>query len=332
MCIRDRLQVGLSRDHGLPSRERGTIVALIPGSNSMYAIVQRGTSPAAAWAIYEFTEAAWHFIADDTLVYRTGPITGWGITRSTRLSANGYDLYWMIGSSPSPQTAWQQLSKEDFNPREAIEDGTLKYGNIEVARGGYMRTGWFDANMARYPKIANAVELRVEQVAANNWTVVVGYRINDATAFTDVLTTSIDGLSTIVFGANGLGDGVASGVTFERIEFQISYVPSKGAVAATPGTTPIVESVVLSYLKPNPASRSFTFTPDLSATFYDRSPEDTLDFLVTTKHANQFVKLTHRGEHIKGHMLIASGPENPGIAEAFNKTITVVEVRDTIGT
>lgn len=288
--------VGLSKNDGLPWYYSNYVRDLVPAQNALYALVRGQTlSGTTYYSVHEYSEFGWHCVYTGTGIPVRAAVTRAG-------TPGTYRLYW--GESASGVQIRQKLPVSFTNPEEELAGGlsTMTFGDFTqfTVSGGdttydglyYLETGEFDAGMPGYRKIANAVEIKIPHLAENKEIVRVKYRIDGATAWTQLGADITDaGEYTLPFGT--LTDGVYPGISWKTIEFRwevqdnilAPYIQSEFA---------IIEHMVFSFLKLQNPSWSWQTQIDLREPHNDLSPEQMLSRLITLKNSDTFFPMIHR--------------------------------------
>ncbi|RJO63693.1 MAG: hypothetical protein C4523_19625 [Myxococcales bacterium] len=275
--------IGLDRDDGLPIEQRGYIVDLQEEYNGLYALILGKDTGAGQryGGVHVLTGFGWHPEWITGYAEFTAAASGDATTWLTVSAARGtYRLYWGFGGLYA-----LDLPVEFTNPRALVADSI---GNFAIEETHFLETGWFNADLRGVRKIANAVHLTM-QGDMTNVTFTVKYRIDHATAWTTLGTVTATGQTHLPFGTAD-ADGVYPGLTFESIELRLEIIKSAGVT-----TSPIIEHVVLSFLKVQESINSWTAVFDLREPYQGKSPAELRDKLDDLISAGTFVNLSLRG-------------------------------------
>lgn len=308
--------MGLDRDSGLPVAYNGWIVDLVPGYNSMFALVQRPDlsgytfpdgPPTPITHLQEWTGAGWHenweVTGADAVPYSMG------ITRAT----DGQALVWGAASNSFETCGlwFMPLPITFANPRQRL---TLTNGFTQTK--GFLETAVFDAGMPGYLKVASSFDVKMTVLKrSGGGQFLIRYKIDDATDWSLLGEITTNGNSSIPFGE--FADGIYPGLVFERIQFRLE---------ATTSCQFLMESAVLSFLKTVPPSNSWTPTIDLSAEYAGNSPA------VMSAHIDQimqdrlFVPLVLRGNTYRVLVSSSSGSTQTGADESALRQVSLLEV------
>lgn len=258
-------EVGMTRNDGIPATYRGHIVDLRAEHNALYALVQGTTedatdpdfisegifdeqavfSPEQAYSsLWAYTNLGWHvvWVSDEagdtpTRIYVSA-------------AQGGYRLWWGANG-----ILHNQILPRDFhNPRAALEAGVGDF-----ATTGFIETGWFDAAMAGFRKLASHVEVGIERASPS-----AEVRVLYATDFNDAwlpLGDPIDeaGSHVIPFGeiATADGDTFSEGMAFGRIRFRVEMETTASPDDLT--QSPVLSYLGLYFIKVPKESASWTF-------------------------------------------------------------------------
>lgn len=313
--------IGLSRDDGLPYVYQGYVRELVATQNALYAFV-RGEVDGGTYysSVHEYSGIGWHCVWTGSQAY---PVSHMGATRAL----STYRLYWGYGGGVQ---LYRDLPVSFTNPRAAIAEGGFSFGfdNTSANFVHYLETGRFDSNMKGYRKIANAIECDVPTLPAN-WTVRVKYRVDSDTSWTQVgADLSTTGHHVLQFGTI-TADGIYPGVSWETIEFRLELESDIGGSTTT--TTPVVDSLVFSFLKIMNPSWSWTCQVDLSATHNEQSPENMLAHLVTLKNSDEFFAMKHRDATYRVRLAQLGGAEELGQDHRGRYTLSILEIPQCLG-
>ena len=326
--------IGLSRDEGLPWHYTGFVRDLVPAQNALYALVKGRTLLGTThWSVHEYNGIGWCCI-------KTGE--GTPVRAMVSNAGGAYNLHW--GLNAGGALYGQTLPVNMANPREEITSGALQMGfgdftapytdddgNQAYNATYYLDTGWFDANMKGYTKIANALEVDVEGMDFDQTseTARVFYRVDGGTAWTQLgadITTS--GHHVLNFGT--LTNGISPGLPFEKIEFRLEYEDDIHEPYVQSQTV-IVNSMVFSFLKVMNPSWSWTCQVDLGSTHNEQSPENMLAKLIALKNSGVFYPMVHRDATYRIRIAQVSGAEDTGQDTRGIYMLSLLEVPSKLG-
>lgn len=349
---------GLDRDDGMPTRimhhlgnqqfgfAGGKIIDLVPEHNMVIAHVQGDTSidtsplpqdgeweagpfeggqyltatPPIAWsAIMAWNEAGWHCLRVSDHPTNTQAPTHPSLYVST--AADQYQLF-AVEDGVLRQTF---LSREFFGPRQVIQRNTDAVGPEYYAKwfqdGGFHETGWFDAGMQGFDKIADRLEVNIwnpgdgigwegpEPNATPQPVIRVYYRTDDSpNTWTHLGDVTRYGTTAMFFGKDG--DGFGRGLSFNKIEFR--YVFDNGPF--NQHRPPVIDSTVFKFLKIPHEGRSWVMTVDLDfeGTFMGFGPEELRDELTRHTTSHRFAKMILNGKPWRVRISQVQGGEMSG--------------------
>jgi hypothetical protein len=277
------MAIGLARDNGLPLEYQGYIKDLIPGYNAMYAVVQaqdQGSRYGAISSIQEFTGNGWHTVwTQDTAVpaadsdHATLNQTPYTMNWATVTRSGG--VYTLIfGTQGSDDKLYGgTLSTSFANPRAMIGGGLYAGDGLYY----YTESGWFDADMEGYTKIANAYQITIEEPLdptglpvgdAYRHTIRILSRVDDGDWTLLGSTLARPGRYSFPFG-NAIGiekptpghpdTTLYQGVSWEKIQFRLEILRGATSNLDKPA---IITNQVFSFLKTVSSNDSFQVTVD----------------------------------------------------------------------
>lgn len=267
--------------HGLPSRLRGTIVDLQPEYNALLALVRgQGT---------EIVTEGEDTFSINPPMYRDNQsyATGIAVTREVHScilrwsnsqwhkvweseSASG-DPTWMVVSQASgAYRLWwgyggemhsQQLQISFQNPKQGLQSGSMAF-----APTGFLITGWFDANMTAFTKLAAHVEVNLEDVLEGHnepgGSVTIQYQYNTSGAWRTLGVADTVGKTILPFQNRQHSSGImfSDGLAFRRIRFKLVFNQKAGETLLSP----LLSSMVFKFIKIPESQLSWSFTVPLT--------------------------------------------------------------------
>ena len=313
--------MGLDRDSGLPVEYNGHIVDLVPGYNSMYALVEKpdlssftfpGGAPTPKVSVHEWTGSGWHEVWE--LPSGNAIPLSAGISRAT----NGQMLIWGVTAPIAALSGMyaMNLPITFANPRQRITQST---GLAQTS--GQLTTGVFDAGMQGYKKVASALDIRMTSLSfSGGGQFLVQYKIDDAASWSNLGYVTTTGVTSLPFGT--LTDGIYPGEVFERIQFRFT---------ASVTTVFLMESATLSFVKTVPPSNSWTPTIDLSAEWKGNSPETMRQHIDDILVNRVFVPLVLRGTTYRVMVSASSGSSQTGFDESSIRQVSLLEIPQSLG-
>ena len=266
---------GLDRGNGVPAEQRGRIVGLAMAQDELWALVEGrstvtgteqfltqtgpGDEPSGFAAGTVYTSVHFRTIAGWHEAWSSGDATGTPTKIAVSTAGSGLRIWWGHGAVAYSVA----LPTDQHNPLTGLTVGADRF-----QASGAHQTGWFDAGMVGFDKIASHLQVNIppDPVGATaTETVTVRYRVDGAADFTHLGTLSAPGRRILPFGAAPDYLGVAFG------EIELEWSMARGGTVTT---SPAVKAVALHFLK-NPHPRdSFTIhVPlDFDAALWDYDP------------------------------------------------------------
>lgn len=321
--------VGLDRDHGLPATYRGDIVDLRAEHNGLYALVKGAVTSAAdepsavmdpylnegdALAVQSaavaslqyFTNIGWHtaWVAD-------GAVLGEPTRVQVSEAEGAYRLWWGHGG-----TLHTMLLPTDFhNPRQGILAGVDRF-----QLSGYLETGWFDAAMLGFTKLASDVVCYLDECSATA-PFVVKYKVDDDLDWMTLATFTARGKRVVLWDPNG--DGFEEGLAFDRIRFRFEFSTSDATKTA------LLSGFVFHFCKLPKLAGSWQLTIPLMAEdgYAGRTNAQIKTDLDALLAKRGFVKLTHNHTNYRVRLSQTGGSDKAGNEDRGMRGISVVEIR-----
>lgn len=329
--------VGPDRQEGLPDELRGRIVDLDSEINSVLALIE-GVSVAAAAPVSEFdpghedepTEVSGTTALSAVLAYN-----GFGWHPLWRSSDDSGSPTWLaVSAGGSVYRAWWgyggglytiRLSRALSNPRQEFQAGE---GDFEET--GTLDTGWFDANMREFAKLASAFEVNLD-AGSGTETVTVEYDTDWDDDRRPLGVASAKGKTILPFGVETTTEGTqfSVGLAFRRIRFWLTWTRT----ASDSTQTPVLDSFVLKHIRLPLSGSTYKLTVPLTlgpegwgGRTAGQIKEELEDLLVK----DGFVRLQH-GDHPAHHshrvrLSFVSGVDRTGDDDRGSREVTVVEV------
>ena len=363
--------MGLDRDDGLPTRimhhignqqfgfAGGKIIDLVAEHNMIVAYVQGDTTvdtsplpqegeweagpfeggqdltltPPVAWsAIMAWNEAGWHCLrVADHPTQRQAP-THPALYVST--AADQYELF-AVEDGVLRQTF---LSREFFAPRQVIQRNTDAVGPEYYAKwfqdSGFHETGWFDAGMAGFDKIADRLEVNVWNPGDGlGWggpvpdatpkpVIRVFYRTGEQPNTWQHLGDVTDyGTTVLYFGRDS--KGFERGLDFNKIEFR--YVFDNGPY--NQHRPPVIDSTVFKFIKIPNEGRSWSAVIDLgNENNQGFGPEELRNSLTELTRSRRFAKMILGGKEWRVRVSQTQGAEYSGFDNRRYVTVNILNI------
>jgi len=336
------MPVGLDRDYGLPLRYQGYIADLAGGYNALYALVQSldlDPDLGGSSSVHEFTGTGWHCIWRDDPVDPDGvsaPLSMTKLLYTGARDASGpqQSLVWGISDTPSGIYS-MSLPLTFANPRALLGvDSSFAVDGLTFETY-YWESGWFDADMFGYIKIANTWQIVIDDPknAFAQTKIVLEYRIERGTDYLVLGTLprgTVPGRHTFAFGEAITSDGGTTGMPFEEIQFRVKMV---GAAHSTNMFTNRDRSVIITnqlftFLKTVRSNDALTLAVDTSngsadGTLGPRELETWLDGLTTIR---RFLPLIVGQDEYRVFVSQNTGTRSTGDLQVGTRQLSLVEV------
>jgi hypothetical protein len=348
--------------HGLPAHLRGTIVDLVAEYNALLALIQGNPNEAAAvtdegyvsvaplygnqdtWAIsgypylptyssiYRWSNSQWH------PVWESPDATGFPTLMYISQANEEYNLWWGYGN----QMYRQRLPVDFQNPKQSLLSQSRKF-----SPSGNLITGWFDADMTAFYKLASHIEVNMEDVTGlgdTGGSVTVSYQIDDDTAWRNLGTAQHVGRTNMTFAnePREVGNPFSRGRSFRRIRFRIAM--NQRSTPAPEGeteeqaavrietdkyTSPLTDSIVFKFHKVPEQSLSWQFV--ISLTHEDGykgvGNETLVEYLYDRLVVADFFEFGYRNEVFRVRSAQSAGDRGTGWDDRGNYNVNIVEVR-----
>ncbi len=268
--------MGPDSRYGLPANLRGTIVDLVDEYNAMLAFVQGVPAASGTGDIpntWTFNRPMWQndqqWSIDDNQyrptyssilrwansqwhkVWESDGATGVPTLGYVSEASDEYRLWWGYGDKMYTQV----LPVAFQNPKQSLKSQAARF-----APKGELITGWFDADMVAFEKLASHVEVNLEDVTGTNnagGTLTLSYATdNDSDdQWTLMGSTNRVGRAVFPFDPEVQADGstFSFGKTWTRIRFKIAMERPQFSGDADPNTllylSPLMSSMVFKFIK-----------------------------------------------------------------------------------
>lgn len=323
--------------YGLPASLRGYITDLEQEYNGLLALVQGASVEAARDEKIVITPPQYE---DDQMVFpevsAKSTLLRWnqrywhpvwesegagGTPTNVLVSeADGdYRLWWGYDG----QMYTQILPIGFHNPKVGMQIGADRFQSR-----GSLTTGWFDADMQAFTKLAAHVEIVIDDVFENGTSlgeVTLRYQVDQDPTWYPLRTVQGVGRFVCPFGRVTRDDGTpfSAGQAFDRIRFRVE------STSASPTVTPVIQNILFKYIKIPMSTMSWTMTLKLDHNEGYRSVSN--DALRRHIHelirARTFARFVHRDRTYRVRVAQAQGDELPGFDDRGSMTVSVLEVR-----
>lgn len=322
--VRSPLSASLSRDDGVPSQLAGRIVDLEAEQSQLFylvagnpvatyaetfAVEDEGDDPGVFSGVAAFTALYVNNGSGLHCVWRGEPTpdpVSWSKVSGLYGIEDSYRLWWGVG----PNAYTMRLSRSYLNPREDLRRGTGRW-----APAGFFETGFFDAGMASYSKLAARVVVRADRATLTE-TLTVSYRTSPYAGWT-MLGRATSGAQVgeaaevgddayedeeIAFEIDPDGDGYPEGLAFRRIQLRVDFARDP----FNPAVTPILDALILHFRKLPQKTLSHSFAVTLPTEPWGSGRDGTAMFeeiraLTAARHFPTFVHGIREGEDAEGN-------------------------------
>ncbi len=230
-----------------------------------------------------------------------------------------YRLWWGFNG----QMHMQRLPLGFSNPKVGMQ-----VGEDEFAARGTLTTGWFDADMLAFEKLASHIELVIADVFENGTPlgeVTIRYQIDQESAWSTLRTVSDVGRFVLPFGTVEREDGTtfSAGTPFTRIRFRIE------STSLSERITPLIQNILFKYIKLPISQFSWNFSVDLANNegFSGVSNEELRDYLIEKAYSREFLRFVHRDQTYRVRIAQTSGADMTGLDDRSTLTLNVIEVK-----
>lgn len=323
--------------YGLPAQLRGRINDLEPEYNSLIAVVEgklisndedqnvhlmRPTyidemrsfkSYSARSTVLRYSGYGWHPIWESP---QPDGLPTWALVSE----ADGeYRLWWGYGG----KLYRQEMRVTFHNPKAGMQVGVDRF-----APSGSLVTGWYDADMPGFLKLLSHMEITTIDVHGNGQpggTVKIEYQKDDDTGWTLLGQTDRVGRRVLPFTVSPgeKSDIFSYGMSIRRVRFRITLE------SADPYSSPLVESILLKFIKIPLSSMAWTIDIDLTQKrgFMGNGIEDIAEFLYGLQSGNSFHEMIHQDESYRVRVAQATREARSGRDTRSVMVLSVVEAK-----
>jgi hypothetical protein len=315
--------MGPSRDDGLPIEYRGHFTCLAAGFNELWGLLQGAEVAATDVETLVLDGGAWlddqPYVAPSSaqiaMLYWNG--FGWHEAWSTSELGNASQIAFSAASDHY-RVWWGchhhlhsiDLPVDFHNPRQGLEIGIDAFGD-----GGDFYTGWYDAGMKGFDKIAAYLHCFVDRANPTN-TLTWRYMTDFDTTWHDMpdnATLDLPGRRVLSFGMEGL--------VFDRIRFWLHLT------SATEMDSPLLDSFGLYYVKNPRSGFSWSCTIPTPMRRYDnRTPAQVMADLDALSTKRGFVVMTHRGNDYRVRISQSFGENKTAQDDRGGRTVSIVHI------
>lgn len=321
--------------YGLPPDLRGTITDLTGEYNALIAVVRgairQDTAPRqvelvpplyqdplppykginAVSCVLRWTQFGWH------PVWQSETPDGFPTWAIVSRADNAYRLWWGYGDD----MLYQNLPYTFYNPKQG-----MRVGESEFAPSGTLITGWFDADMVAFDKLASHCEMVLEDPFGDGRStgrVMISFQADDDPSWRHLGEQDLPGRGVFWFNTytDAYGDLFSAGQAFNRIRFRFDMESDDITVS------PVMQSFQLKFKKTPLSQLSFRFTINLGLEAYKgKGPEEIANFVRLLTSANAFAQLVHRDKSYRVTIAQTQGSEFTGYDHRSGMTVNAVEV------
>lgn len=320
---------GPARDDGVPAQFRGALVDLIPETSFLWALLlgssvesyaEPSVEDGGTWyddASYLNPNSAYSALLCDTSL-------GWHVLWE---SATPVTLTWgTIADLDLGYALWFGGNKGDVYrvPLRAgfhnAQQGAI-LGLDSFADTGYFITGWFDAAMLNFDKIAADLSVTMKHATTTEY-VEAFYQIDDNTTWVSLGRATAKGKTTLRFGTDA--DGFARGVAFNQIRFRFNF-----ARGTTVTTSPVFTAFSLHFVKISQDAQTFEVAVDLvRENWTDRSADQMRDDLAALLVSRRFVEFEHARRRYRVLLTRLGGDDATGQDEQGSRSLTLLALEE----
>lgn len=329
--------MGLDGRYGLPAHLRGRISDLEPEYNSLIAVVEGNL---------ESNDPDQNVqISSPTYIDSLRPFKDYSAYSAVyRYSGYGWHPVW-VSPSPDGRPTWAFVSEADgeyrlwwgyagkmyrqdlrvtfHNPKAGMEVGVDRFG-----KRGSIVTGWYDADMPGFDKLLSHMEITTTDVYGDGTPtglVKVEYQKDDDTSWSILGQSDRVGRRILPFDVRPgeQCDNFSYGMKVRRVRFRITLESND------PNQSPIVESVLLKFVKIPLTSMSWTVNINLMQKngFMGWGPEETAEFLYNLESGDSFHEMIHRDKSFRIRVAQATREGRSGHDNRSIMVLSVVEVQ-----
>jgi hypothetical protein len=324
--------------YGLPAHLRGVVTDLAPEYNALLCLVQgmsdvdpgetqdwqmvdpmyeQNIRPyverSAHAVLLRHTGSAWHPVWESDEV---GLGATWVIVSR---ADNGYRMWWGYDG----QMLTQKLPYAFQNPKQGLRAGVNEFENK-----GALITGWMDADMVAFDKLASHMEILLDDPLDNRLAVgkvTIRYQYDNNPGWYHLGDATHIGMTCMPFNISESegSSGFSWGLPFRRIRFEVS------ATSDHILQSPVIRSVMLKFLKIPISQLSFQFDVDLdyAEQFKNSGAGDLSEFIRKKASSNRMSELLHRTDSYRVRVSQTQATDQTGYDLRSTMTVSAVEVK-----
>ncbi|HXG72830.1 MAG TPA: hypothetical protein VNJ04_19720 [Gemmatimonadaceae bacterium] len=330
------VSMGPDGRYGLPAHLRGYITHLQDEYNGMIAVVQG--APVITQGADTFTITPPQY-QDDAMVFpETSAVSSllrwnqqgwhpvWESADASGLPTNSYvsaaDGLWYLWWAYAGNMYRQKLPVAFQNPKLGMIVGESRF-----ADRGTLTTGYFDADMFAFDKLASHFELVIDNAFEDGrplGEVIIRYQIDEDKTWTSLGTATGVGRYVFPFGNFARPDGstFSGGLAFNRIRFRIESISLSETV------TPVIQNMLFKFIKLPLSQLSWTFTIDVGQNdgFMGQGNATLAAYVRGLASSQAFTHFVHRDQHYRVRVAQTQGAEMTGYDERATMTVSVIGV------
>jgi hypothetical protein len=330
--------MGPDSRYGLPAHLRGVVTDLAPEYNNLLCLVQgMGTvdpNESQDWQIGDamYEQNVRPFIERDAhavLLRYNGNSwhPAWESEDAGRLATwvmvsradNRYQMWWGYDG----KMLTQKLPYAFQNPKQG-----LRAGVNEFEGSGDLITGWMDADMVAFDKLASHMEILLDDPLENRLavgSVTIQYQYDNNPGWYHLGDATHIGMTCMPFNVSESegSTGFSWGLPFRRIRFKIA------AASGHIMQSPVIRSVMLKFIKIPISQLSFTFDValDFSEDFKNSGAGELADFIRSKASANYYSEFAHRTDTYRVRISQTQSTDQTGYDLRSTMSVSAVEVR-----
>ena len=324
--------MGPGNGDGVPWDLRGRILSLAAETNSMWALVEGAIQrpveevPEAATtdtpfddtlymaavgsavcSVMEWTGFGWHLAWRAETAAAVGPMASLAVLQAQRTVR----AWW--GYAGNLYT--QLIPREMPTMRQLVESRQGDFASV-----GFLDTGWFDAGMRGFDKLASHVEVNLDIGDATDYFEVL-YALDGESTFHSLDRADVQGRRVMPFNVDATG--FARGLPWNRIRFIL-----RGFAEHT-YDSPLLDSVILKYLKLPLSTGAWRATIPLDFDVWrQRTAQQIKQDLDHLLSQNSFVKMQFGENDLPRRVRITSldGVDDTGWSDLGSRQIAIAEI------
>jgi hypothetical protein len=232
---------------------------------------------------------------------------------------NRYQMWWGYDG----KMLTQKLPYAFQNPKQG-----LRAGVNEFEGSGDLITGWMDADMVAFDKLASHMEILLDDPLENRLavgSVTIQYQYDNNPGWYHLGDATHIGMTCMPFNVSESegSTGFSWGLPFRRIRFKVA------AASSHVMQSPVIRSVMLKFIKIPISQLSFTFDValDFSEDFKNSGAGELADFIRSKASANYYSEFAHRTDTYRVRISQTQSTDQTGYDLRSTMSVSAVEVR-----